>query len=258
MRIATFNVNSIRARMPRLKEWLAEADPDIVAIQETKVEDALFPFADLEDTGYEIAISGQKRYNGVCFLSKKPLENVTMGFGDDSWEDDRRIITAVIDGVLVINTYVPNGTQVGIDKWEYKMRWLERFRKLCNELGTSQDKMIWLGDINVAPKPEDVYDSKKVLGGVGHHPDEFVRLNKICDWGWTDVFRKLHPEERAYTFWDFRMPSVLDRDLGWRIDHIYASEPMAEQVTKCWVDRDARAKEKPSDHAPLLAEFDWK
>ncbi len=257
MRIATFNVNSVRARMPRVKEWLAEANPDIAVLQETKVEDSKFPFADLEDTGYTVTIHGQKGYNGVAFLSKKAPEDVVCGFGDAAWPEDRRIIRGVFDGVMVINTYVPNGTKVGIDKWEYKMAWMERFRLLCDDLASTSDKVIWLGDINVAPTPLDVYEAEKKLGEVGHHPDEFERLAKIVDWGWTDCFRKFESGPDHYTFWDFRIPNSLVRNLGWRIDHIYASEAMKDKVLRVWCDKEARGRERPSDHAPLLAEFDW-
>ncbi|MBX3114668.1 MAG: exodeoxyribonuclease III [Fimbriimonadaceae bacterium] len=256
MRIATFNVNSIRARMPRLIEWLDSAQPDIVAIQETKVEDAKFPFADLESTGYIVNIHGQPRYNGVCFLSKEPIEDIQTGFLDPEMPTDARIIRGVYRGIQIINTYVPNGTQVGIDKWDYKMRWLEKFNDFIKELGNTNEKFIWLGDINIAPTPGDVYESEKHLGGVGHHPDEFERLARIVDWGWTDCFRKFNQEPEHYTFFDFRIPMSVARNLGWRIDHIYASEALKDSVTSCWTDLEARTKERPSDHAPHLAEFD--
>lgn len=256
MRIASFNVNSIRARMPRFLEWLAEADPDIVAIQETKVEDDLFPLADLPLDKYQIHISGQKRYNGVAIMSKHPVEDITTGFGMADWPEDCRIITGMIEGVRVINTYVPNGTSVGGEKWGYKMGWLENFRSYLDHNFSPREKVIWLGDINIAPGPNDVYESQRHLGSVGHHPDEFIRLAKIKEWGWTDCFRKFS-DEPGYTFWEFRAPRMYERDYGWRIDHIYASDAMEQSCTRCWVDRDVRGKIKPSDHAPLLAEFDW-
>ncbi len=257
MTLATFNVNSIRARMPRLLEWLAEADPDFVAVQETKVEDDKFPFADLEPTGYHVSVHGQKSYNGVCLLSKKPLEDVETGFGDPSMPTDCRIIRCTVGGVHIVNTYVPNGTAVGGDKWAYKMAWMERFAGFCSDIAKPGDKVVWLGDINVAPTPYDVYESERHLGDVGHHPDEFERLARIVDWGWTDMFRKVNQEPDHYTFWDFRIPNALPRNLGWRIDHIYTSEPLVGTLVDCWVDKDARGKERPSDHAPLLARFAW-
>lgn len=257
MRIATFNVNSIRARMPRVREWLMEANPDLVAFQETKVEDDKFPFKDFEDLGYEMAVHGQKSYNGVAFFTKGKMEDMAMGFEDEDWPGDCRIIRGVYQGVLFINTYLPNGTVVGGDKWDYKMRWMERFRQLCDDLASTSDKVIWLGDINVAPTELDVYESERHLGNVGHHPDEFSRLDKIRDWGWTDTFRQIDPTGDNYTFWDFRIPNSVLRNLGWRIDHIYASEAMKAHVPRVWCDIEARKKERPSDHAPLLAELDF-
>jgi exodeoxyribonuclease III len=257
MRIATFNVNSIRARLPRVLEWLEEAQPDIVAIQETKVEDAKFPFADLEPSGYEIAIYGQPRYNGVCFLSKGPLEDVHTGFGDPNMPEDARIIRAVYNGVQIINTYVPNGTQVGIDKWDYKLAWLERFGQFCKDVANPDDPTIWLGDINIAPTADDVFEPQNKLGHVGHHPDEFSRLKTIIEWGWTDTFRRQTPGPGHYTFFDFRLPMSVEKNLGWRIDHIYASPPIKKNCKKVWCDIEARKKERPSDHAPLIADFEF-
>jgi len=255
MKIASFNVNSIRARMPRLIEWLEVANPDVVALQETKVEDGTFPFSDLEPFGYHISIHGQKSYNGVAILSRSPISDVESGFGDEAWPTDCRIIRAVIDGVQIINTYVPNGTKVGGEKWEYKMAWLEHFGKFCHDLGSTSDKIIWLGDINIAPKPEDVYEPERNVGDVGHHPDEFSRLERIVDWGWTDVFRQQTQGPGHYTFWDFRLPNSVQRKLGWRIDHMYASEALKSKCERVWVDEHVRLREKPSDHAPILAEF---
>lgn len=243
--------------MPRVREWLIEADPDLVAIQETKVEDDKFPHADLQDLGYNIYIHGQKSYNGVAFFSKKPLENVEVGFGHPDWPTDARIIRATLDGVLIINTYVPNGTAVGSEKWAYKLAWLDNFRPWLESLAKPTDKVIWLGDINIAPTELDVYEAERHLGNVGHHPDEFERLKKIIDWGFTDTFRQLDPSPDNYTFWDFRIPNSVARNLGWRIDHIYASESMKDKVSRVWCDIEARKKERPSDHAPLLADIDW-
>lgn len=257
MRIATFNVNSIRARIPRVLEWLAEAQPDLVAIQETKVEDAKFPFAELEPAGYDVTIHGQPRYNGVCFLTKGPLEDVQTGFGDPTMPEDARIIRAVYQGVEFIDTYVPNGTQVGTEKWDYKLAWLDRFSRYCEETVGKDDKVVWLGDINIAPTADDVFEAERHLGGVGHHPDEFERLKRIVEWGWTDCFRRQTPGPGHYTFFDFRIPNSVQRNLGWRIDHIYASPAVKRACKKVWVDLDARKKDKPSDHAPLVADFEF-
>lgn len=256
MKVATFNVNSVRARLPILTEWLNKAQPDIVALQETKVEDDKFPRMELEALGYDVVFHGQKSYNGVAFLTKIAADDVQMGFCDTDWPHDCRILRATFAGVHIINTYVPNGTAVGSAKWEYKLRWLERFGDYCRDIASTQDRVIWLGDINIAPGPDDVYESARHLGGVGHHPDEFSRLDRIVDWGWTDCFRKFTHGPKHYTFWDFRI-GAFRRDLGWRIDHIYASQGIVDNCLSCVVDREPRGMERPSDHTPVIAEFQW-
>jgi len=256
MKIATFNAASIRARLPLVLDWLAENEPDVLAIQETKVEDDKFPTGEFEDLGYQWALHGQKSWNGVCLLSRSPILNVRLGFEDDLMPTDARIISAEIDGLQIVNTYVPNGNTVGSDKWAYKMAWLERFAVLVRERFRPQDPVIWLGDINIARHPDDVYDSKRFLGGVGHHPDEFSRLDAILDFGFSDMFRKFNPEPGHFSFWDFLIPNGFKRNMGWRIDHIYATPSLANLCTECWIDRDARGFDRPSDHTFVVAQFD--
>jgi exodeoxyribonuclease III len=235
---------------------LAENEPDVLAVQETKVEDDKFPIGDFEDLGYNVALHGQKSWNGVCLFSRSPMNRVKVGFEDDLMPTDARIIAAEIDGIQIINTYVPNGNTVGSEKWAYKMAWLERFSRLLRERHSPDEPVIWLGDINVARQPIDVYDSPKMLGGVGHHPDEFSRLDAILDFGLSDMFRKFTTEGNHYTFWDFTIPNGFKRNLGWRIDHIYATPSLAERCEACWIDRDARGLERPSDHTFVVADFD--
>lgn len=256
MKIATYNAASIRARLPLVLDWLAENEPDVLAIQETKVEDDKFPTGDFEDLGYQWALHGQKSWNGVCLLSRSPILNVRLGFEDDLMPTDARIIAAEIDGVHIVNTYVPNGNSVGSDKWAYKMAWLERFSRLIRDRYRPDDPLIWLGDINIARHPEDVYDSKRMLGGVGHHPDEFSRLDAILDFGFADMFRKFISDPGHYSFWDFLIPNGFKRNMGWRIDHIYATLSLANLCTECWIDRDARGLDRPSDHTFVVAQFD--
>lgn len=257
MKVATYNAASVRARMPLLVEWIAENEPDILAIQETKVEDDKFPRMELEGLGYEVALNGQKSWNGVATLSRRPMQNVRVGFMDELMPNDARIVTAEIDGIQVINTYVPNGNTVGSDKFEYKLRWLDRFRQFLYENFRPDEPLIWLGDINIAPKPEDVYDSRKFYGGVGHHPEEFRRLDAIIEFGITDVFRAWNQGPGHYTFWDFTILRGVEKNLGWRIDHIYATPPLAGLCTSCEIDRYARTLPKPSDHTFVVAEFDY-
>lgn len=256
MKLVTYNAAGIRARLVNFADWLAVNEPDVVAIQETKVEDDKFPREHFEDLGYEIAVYGQKSWNGVALLSRRPMTNVRVGFGDELMPNDARIIAATIDGVQVINTYVPNGNTVGSEKWEYKLRWLDRFRVYLDQNFHPEEPLIWCGDINVAPTPDDVYNSKRMYGGVGHHPDEFSRLATILDFGLIDLFRKFTPEAGHYTFWDFVLPQGVARNLGWRIDHIYGTKVVADLCTSCTIDREARSYEKPSDHTYVIAEFD--
>jgi exodeoxyribonuclease-3 len=248
MRIATYNAASVRARLPRLTEWLDANEPDVLAIQETKVEDDKFPREEFEARGYEIAIHGQKSWNGVAILSRLPIDAVSRGLEDDLLVDDRRLIAATIGGIRFINTYVPNGNAVGNEKWQFKMAWLETFRQYLRQRFRPEDPVIWLGDINIARHPQDVYNSAKVLGGVGHHPDEFSRLDAILDFGLTDAWRHLHPETMEFTFWDFTVPRAVDRKQGWRIDHVYVTEPLLGRVEAASIDVEARRQEKPSDH----------
>lgn len=255
MKIATFNANSVRVRLPIILDWLAVHDVDVLAIQETKCEDAQFPLEAFEEAGYHAAFHGQKSYNGVATVSRHPIENVRKGFGDPAMPEDCRILTLETAGVTVMNTYVPNGTQVGGDKWAYKMAWLERFRPFLEQHLRQNPKTVWLGDINIAPKPEDVYDSAKVSGGVGHHPDEFSRLAAIVDVGVVDLFRKHTQGHGHFTYWEFVIPKAVERNLGWRIDHLYAPPEFADRCASCTIDRAPRLMERPSDHTFVLAEF---
>jgi exodeoxyribonuclease III len=256
VKIATYNAAGIRARMPRLLEWLGENQPDVLAIQETKVIDELFPRNEFEEMGYHVAAHGQKSFNGVAILSKFEITDVENGVRDEQFANEARTISASINDVRVINTYVPNGNTVGSEKWSYKMAWLERFRGFLNESCSKDQPLIWLGDINIAPQPHDVYNSEKLLGGVGHHPEEFERLANIVDYGLVDVFRLHEFAGGHYSFWDFREIASVSRGLGWRIDHIYANESLAEKCRSCVIDVAARKLEKPSDHTFVVAEFD--
>jgi exodeoxyribonuclease-3 len=179
---------------------------------------------------------------------------VARGFGDPAFDHESRLIAATVDGVRIINTYVPNGNKVGNEKWQFKMAWLDRFADyIASEI--SRGDVIWMGDINIAREPRDVYDSAKVLGGVGHHPDEFSRLDTITDDRLVDVFRKFHEEGGHYTYWDFFIKNAVDRKLGWRIDHIYATQNLAEKCLSCEIDLAPRKLERPSDHTFVVAEF---
>jgi exodeoxyribonuclease-3 len=256
MVLATFNAAGLRARLPGVLEWLAENEPDIVGIQETKVEDAKFPAAEFEELGYNVAINGQKSWNGVALLSRAPIMGLRKGFQDDLFPEDARLIAGEINGLTVINTYVPNGSSVGSDKFDYKLRWLERFRRYLDQNFRPDQPLIWMGDINIAPTEHDVYNPRYFRGKVGFHPDEISRLQTAIDWGLTDLFRKFHDGPGHYTYWDFVIPKAVERNLGWRIDHIYATKPGVDATSRVWVDKEARMSERPSDHTYVLAEID--
>lgn len=255
MKIATFNANSVRQRLPIITEWLCEHEPDVLAIQETKVDDPKFPETDFHDVGYNVVFHGQKGFNGVATVSREMPMNTTIGFNDPLFPDDGRLLTTTVGPLTVINTYVPNGTAVGTEKFDYKLRWLERFKQMCFQLYRPDQLVVWMGDINIAPTPDDVYNSRRFYGGVGHHPLEFKALDEIRSWGWLDLFRKFTKGPGHYTYWDYVITTSLKNNLGWRIDHIYASPALAELCTACEVDRVPRFEEKPSDHTPVWADF---
>lgn len=256
MRIATLNAAGIRPRMPLILDWLAVNEPDVLAIQETKVEDDKFPLDDFEELGYHAAIHGQKSWNGVATLSRHGIQNVRTGFGDELFPNDCRILACETGGVKIVNTYVPNGTAVGTDKWDYKLRWLDRFSAYLKQNFRSDEPVVWLGDINIAPKPEDVYNPKRFFGGVGHHPEEFKRLDRIVEFGLTDVFRKFHQGPGYYSYFDFVIVTSVEKNFGWRIDHIYATAPLADRCVSCTIDLQARKEQKPSDHTFVVADFE--
>jgi len=258
MKIATFNCNSVRQRQDIILDWLAEFEPDVLSLQEIKCVDEQFPREPFEENGWHVESFGQKSYNGVALISRQPLTQVQRGLGlfqPTERECDRRVIAATLSGVRVINTYVPNGTRVGTDKWVYKLAWLERFREFLAAEMARFPNIVWMGDINIAPTPDDVYEPARHLGGVGHHPEEFVRLSSILELGLTDLFRHLTPGPGHYTYWDFFLPNAVKRGLGWRIDTLYGTAPMLARLEECTIDVAPRLLVKPSDHTFVLGTF---
>ena len=261
MRIATFNCNSIRVRLPAILAWLDEYSPDVLALQETKVVDRDFPLPDFTDRGWHVAHRGEKSYNGVAVVSKKPPEDVAFGLEDeedgrDGGASETRLARIRVDGVTVVNTYVPQGQTLQSDKFAFKLRWFERLRAYFGALFKSgADRVVWLGDLNVAPLPIDVYDSKAVWPHVCHCTETIDAFNAVTAWGFVDVFRKHLPEPGTFTFWDYRQRGSLSRNRGWRIDHILASESLAARSVDCRVDVEPRKAERPSDHTFVFADF---
>lgn len=256
-KIATFNANSIRSRLDIIIDWLNTNQPDVLCVQETKVQDHEFPLEPLTRSGYHVEFTGQKSYNGVATLSRVAPDKVIKSIGGALEETEQaRFIHGTFGEIEVVNTYVPQGFEPGSDKFAYKLAWIARLKEYFEENFTADSKVIWLGDINVAPEPRDVYDPKKLAGHCGFHPDEHEALKKVLSFGFVDVFRKHVDEDGKFTFWDYRMRGSLSRNLGWRIDHIYATRSLAEKSVSSFIDIEPRKLEKPSDHTFLVAEFD--
>lgn len=257
--IATWNVNSIRSRLSHLLEWLdSDNAPDVALLQEIKVEETGFPFMEIEERGYNIAVYGQKSYNGVAILSKFPLSDVVKGlptYGDD---EQARYIEALVEAhgevFRVASVYVPNGQAVDSDKFVYKFRFLDALDEHMQSLLALEERTIIGGDYNIAPFDADVYDAKALNGTVCFHPKERDRLRTIFNQGWADAFRILHPARTQFTWWDYRGGSF-PRNHGLRIDHLLLSPEAGNALHECEVVMDLREKEKASDHAPVVGRF---
>ncbi len=256
MKVASFNVNSLRARLPIVLQWLAEHQPDALCLQETKVQDIDFPADEFETGGYKYVFKGQKSYSGVAVFSKAEMKNVTFGF-DDGPKDEARLVAAEIAGIVVVNTYVPQGYLPDSEKFAYKLNWFDRLLAFFDKNFKPADPIVWVGDFNVAPEPIDVYDPESLLGHVCFCPEVTRALNRVVKWGFVDVFRMHCEEPGQYTFWDYRTINSFKRNLGWRLDHIMATKPLAEKCAACYIDKGPRIAQRPSDHTPIVAEFDW-
>ncbi len=255
MKVATFNANGIRARLAGVLQWLEKESPDVLCIQETKVQDVDFPRQPIENLGYHCAFWGQKSYNGVAILSRAEPESVSFGFGGDRAGEEARLITAEIGGISIVNTYVPQGYAPDSEKFQYKLDWLRRLLNYFKQRFSPDMPLLWLGDFNVAPEPIDVYDPERLLGNVGFHPDEHNALAAVKAWGFVDILRRHESRDKIYTFWDYRIPNAASRGLGWRVDHIWAAKGLADKSTRAWIDITPRLAKKPSDHTFVVAEF---
>ena len=256
IKVATFNANSIRVRLALVLDWLQREAPDVLCLQETKVQDGDFPAEAFEDVGYHVVFRGQKAHAGVAMVSKHEPQDVTFGFDDGSEPDEARLLRAVVQGIPIVNTYVPQGRSIDSPMFPYKLEWFARLRRLFELCYSPGEPLLWVGDFNVAPEPMDVHDPKGLAKHVGVHPDAREALLRVKDWGLVDVFRLHCPEPEQYTYWDYRTRNAVDRNIGWRVDHIWATKPLAARSTKSWIDVEARRAERPSDHTLLVAEFD--
>jgi exodeoxyribonuclease-3 len=257
MRIATWNVNSIRSRQDRLLAWLERYSPDVFCLQELKTTDEKYPLEEIEKAGYQSAVYGQKTYNGVAVLSRSAADEVRRGFDDGvdgAADEEARLIAARFGDLDVISVYIPNGRTPADPAFDYKLKWIERLRRYLESHHTPEDKVLVCGDYNVAPTDLDVARPEEWAGSVLCHDEARQAFGRLKDWGLTDLFRHRREADVAYSWWDYRMLGF-PKGNGLRIDHILGTLPMAEACTDVWIDRDERKGKKPSDHAPVVADF---
>ncbi len=254
IKIASFNINSLRVRQHDLLAWLQRDKIDIVALQETKVQDKDFPVDFFQAAGYHLYYQGEKGKNGIAVLSKSPA--VLLDHKNPAGvPGEARFQALQYERFTLVNTYVPQGREVGSDYFTYKINWLLGMRDYFAAHYKPSDAIIWLGDFNVAPTPIDIYAPDKLLGSVGFHPDEQAALEAVRAWGFEDIFRRHVPTGEQYTFFDYRVPNAVKRKMGWRIDHLWGTKCMAALSTESYIALDQRTLERPSDHAPLVASF---
>lgn len=252
-KVASWNVNSLKVRLSQVIEWLSQTNTDVLALQETKCIDENFPVDSIRELGYEVCFSGQKTYNGVAIISKKPGTDVVTDIPNLD-DPQRRIIAATIGNIRLINLYVPNGSTLESDKYQYKLDWLEKVHTFVENELKHHENLIVVGDFNIAPEDIDVHDPEEWEGQVLVSPPERNKLQDIMALGLYDAYRGMHPDEQAFTWWDYRAAGFR-RNRGLRIDHIFVSLPLNQQLISCSIDRDMRKKERPSDHAPIMAEL---
>ena len=264
MRIAGWNVNSVRTRLDQVLAWLEQQQPEVLCLQETKVADELFPHSAFEQLGYSCAISGQKAYNGVALISRLPMDDVQIGFtallphdaDAPGLSEQKRVISALIDGVRVLNLYVPNGSSLTSEKYAYKLEWLACLKRYLVEQEQQGDPLCMVGDFNIGPEARDLHDPERLSGGIMASEAERQALSDALAGRLTDVFRVFEPSSGHWSWWDYRS-GAWDRDQGWRIDHIYLSEDLLDCATGCVIDKGPRGNIQPSDHAPVVVNLSW-
>ncbi|MFO1038061.1 MAG: exodeoxyribonuclease III [Geminicoccaceae bacterium] len=252
--IATWNVNSVNARLPNVLDWLRTAAPDVVLLQEIKCVDGAFPREAIEEVGYNVLTHGQKSYNGVAILAKERIEDPLTGLPGDPSDEQARYLEATVGGVRVASIYLPNGNPIGTEKFAYKLAWMERLRAHAATLLEGDDAVVLGGDYNVIPEPIDCHDPKAWLGDALFQPESRAAFRALEWLGYTEAFRALHPTEKAYTFWDYQ-GGAFQLDHGIRIDHFLLSAQAADRLVACRIDKDPRRQPKASDHTPVLVEL---
>jgi exodeoxyribonuclease-3 len=254
MKIATWNVNSLKVRLPQVLQWLADNPVDVLGLQETKTTDDKFPLAEIEAAGYQVAFTGQKTYNGVALLSRHPMTDVVKN-NPHFPDEQQRLIAATVDGVRIICAYVPNGQAVGSEKYAYKLRWLDGLTQWLTEECKAHANVAVLGDYNIAPDDRDVHDPIAWQGSVLVSDAEREAFQRLLRLGFKDTFRLFEQADKTFSWWDYRQ-MAFRRNMGLRIDHILFSEPLAARCTGCTIDRLPRKWEQPSDHTPVIATID--
>ena len=253
MKIATWNVNSLRVRLAHVLAWLQQHGPDLLCLQETKIIDAEFPAEEFRKIGYETAYAGQKTYNGVANISRLGAQEIQIGL--PNMEDpQRRVLAATYGDTRIINVYVPNGSAVGSEKYIYKLAWLKQLAGYLQTQLKDYKKLIVLGDFNIAPEDRDVHDPAAWLGEVLVSEEERRAFRELIALGLTDLFRNFPQEEKCFSWWDYRM-GAFRRNMGLRIDHILCSQALIKPCTACYIDKEPRRLERPADHTPVIAEF---
>jgi exodeoxyribonuclease-3 len=240
--------------MPQLLSWLETADLDVLCMQETKTVDDSFPILEIKAAGFEAEFVGQKSYNGVAIISKHKIEDVQKNFPDDDEESPKRLIAATVNGVRIVNTYIPNGTELGSDKFTFKLDWLQRLRRFFDDTCDANKDVLLCGDFNVAMDEIDVWNPTAWTGKLHFTKTERAAMFNVKQWGFVDVYRKMNPDLKEFSWWDYRA-GAWQNNHGLRIDHIWTSLSLADKCKACHIDKAPRALEKPSDHAPVVAEF---
>lgn len=257
MRIATFNCNSVRKRLPTILDWLEKNDPDLLALQETKCTDKDFPADAFLVAGWNVVFRGEKSYNGVAMITRRRPDEISFGLGDDDGQSETRFAHVTLDDVHVLNTYVPQGSELDSPKFQFKLEWFKRVRRyLDHHFDPAADRVLWTGDLNVAPTEADVHSPKTLWPHVCFCQEVIDAFKDVLDWGLVDVFRKHLPEPETFTFWDYRIRGAVKRKAGWRIDHVQATPPLAERSRACTVDIAPRLMPSPSDHTFVYADFE--
>lgn len=256
MKIATFNVNSIRPRLPILIHWLSQHQPDVICIQETKAQDKDFPGQAIANAGYNVIFKGEKSYNGVAILSLQKPSVILHGFDDGGPADETRLIAAKIGAIHIVNTYVPQGRELEHVMFQYKLEWFKRLRAWFDRHFQPTQPLVWVGDLNVAPDAIDIHNASQQENHVCYHRSVREAFAKTKAWGFVDIFRKHHPEPGQYSYFDYRTINAVKRNMGWRVDHILATPSLAKKSIDCAIDLEPRLAPSPSDHTVMMADFD--